>query len=58
MNYGATEQEEAYFIPVSSETLNPHRQSFCITKLNPFVLVGAAVASSVALWALIFCIIW
>ena len=58
MNDGATEQAEAYFIDASPEKLSALRQSFRITEFSPFVLVGAAIASSVALWTLIFSILW
>ncbi len=58
MNDGVTEQAEAYFINASPEELSARRQSFCITEFSPFVLVGAAIASSVALWTLIFSILW
>ena len=58
MNDGVKEQAEAYFINASPEKLSALRQSFCITELSPFVLVGAAIASSVALWTLIFSILW
>ena len=58
MNDGATEQEEAYFIPASSEKLNAHKKSFRITEFGPFVLLGAAVASSLGLWTLILSTVW
>ena len=57
MNDSATEQTEAYFINASPEKLSALRQSFCITEFSPFVLVGATIASSVALWTLIFSIL-
>ena len=58
MNDSATEQTEAYFINASPEKLSALRQSFCITEFSPFVLVRATIASSVALWTLIFSILW
>ena len=58
MNYGVTEQAEAYFLNASQEKLSALRQSFCITEFSPFVTVGTAIASSVALWTLIFSILW
>ena len=58
MNDGVTEQAEAYFINASPEKLSALRQSFCVTEFRPFVLVEVAIASPVALWTLIFSILW